>query len=120
MLLIGFQGDCCFFSVDKIPEELYQDQQTKDGILAYGEGSGHCHAVHNLDDVEVYKDPNSNLIYLNVIRRTAVTHGRIKGFTGKETDTDYHSSVYLDPGKYVTGIVEETDWLTRTIRRVVD
>lgn len=28
--------------------------------------------------------------------------------------------VYLDPGKYVTGIVEETDWLTKTIRRVVD
>jgi CBS-domain-containing membrane protein len=120
MHLIGHQGDVCFYSVKKLPKELVQDQQTKLGIFAYGEFSGHAHQLVELDAAEVFKDPESNLIYLKVNRRVGIAHGRARDFVGKEADHDYHHVVSLDPGLYSTGIVEETDWLTKTIRRVVD
>lgn len=120
MQLIGFQGDCVFFSVDKLPKGLIQDKQTKNAILAYGELSGHAHQFDDLEAVEAFKDPKNSLVYLNVKRRSAVSHGRARDFVGKEADHDYHNVIWLDPGLYVTGIVEETDWLSKTIRRVVD
>lgn len=120
MQLVGFQGDVCFYKVDSLPSGLVQDNQTRNAILAYGEASGHAHQFDDMDAVEVFKDPESNLIYLNVKRRASISHGRARDFVGREADHDYHNVIFLDPGLYSTGIVEETDWLTRTIRRVID
>lgn len=127
MQLIGHQGDVCFYSVDRIPEGLGEDQQTKLAILAYGEFSGHAHQLIDpetgglpSEDVVEVRKAGDGLIYLNVKRRVGVVHGRARDFTGKEADHDYHNVVYLEPGLFATGIVEETDWLTRQIRRVVD
>jgi hypothetical protein len=55
-----------------------------------------------------------------VKKPTGLEHGLIKGFKGNEADKDYHSMLTLKEGNYITGIVEETDWLTRTVRRVID
>lgn len=120
MELIGFQGDCVFFKVDKMPQGLSQDEQTKNAILAYGEASGHAHQFEDVSAVEVYKESGSNVIYINVKRETRVTHGRARDFVGKEVDHDYHSAIVLHPGLYASGIVEETDWITGHIRKVVD
>lgn len=107
--------------LNEFPKDLYQDAQCANAILAYGEASGHAHQFVETDAVEVYKSKEyADVLFLDVKRRTAIEHGRARDFDGREADHDYHSPVYLDPGKYVTGIVEETDWLTRTIRRVVD
>lgn len=120
MKLIGHQGDVCFYSVSMIPNNLITDNQTKLGILAYGELSGHAHQFVDLDAVEVSKYAETGLLYINVKRRVGVSHGRARDFVGKEADHDYHNVIFLDPGKYCAGIVEETDWLTKTIRRVAD
>lgn len=120
MHLIGHQGDVCFFKVEKLPKGLIEDRQTKNAILAYGEASGHAHQFDDIDSVSVYKEPGTNLIYLDVKRRASISHGRARDFVGREADHDYHNLVHLDPGLYSTGIVEETDWLTKTIRKVVD
>jgi hypothetical protein len=120
MKLIGHQGDVCFFKVEALPQGLVQDKQTDNAILAYGEGSGHAHQLDDLDAVQVWKEPGTNLIYLNVLRQTSVSHGRARDFVGREADHDYHKSVTLDPGLYAAGIIEETDWISKTIRRVVD
>lgn len=120
MQLIGHQGDVCFFKVDVMPKGLVQDKQTKNAILAYGEASGHAHQFDDLGAVEAFKDPASNLIYLNVKKRAAISHGRARDFVGREVDHDYHKPVFLDPGLYAAGIVEETDWISKTTRKVVD
>jgi hypothetical protein len=120
MKLLGYQGDVCFYAVKDLPAGLIQDKQTANAILAYGEASGHAHQFDELDAVEVFKDPKTNLIYLNVKRRASVSHGRARDFVGRESDHDYHNVIFLEPGLYAAGIVEETDWLSKTIRRVVD
>jgi hypothetical protein len=120
MEYIGHQGDVCFFAVKNLPKGLVEDKQTKNAILAYGEASGHAHQFDDMGAVECWRDPESNLIYLNVLRRTQISHGRARDFVGREADHDYHNPVFLDPGLYSTGIVEETDWINKTIRRVID
>lgn len=120
MEFIGHQGDVCFYKIDDLPKDLIKDKQTENAILAYGEASGHAHQFDNLEDVEVFKSEKDNLIYLKVNKKTSVSHGRARDFVGKEADHDYHNLIWLDPGLYSTGIVEETDWLSKTVRRVVD
>lgn len=120
MHLIGHQGDVCFFKVDKLPTNLMEDRQTKNAILAYGEASGHAHQFDDPRSVEVFKEPGTNLIYIHVKNPATVSHGRARDFAGTEADHDYHNVIHLSPGLYATGIVEETDWLTKTTRKVVD
>ena len=122
---IGHQGDVVFFSVDAFPKgEFIKDDQTEKGILAYGELTGHAHEIENLDSVEVFKIINkaySNaLIGLNVKKEISIRHGKMTGWQGSEPDQDYHKSVTLKPGKYITGIVEEYDPFLKISRRVTD
>ncbi len=103
------------------PDDLYQDAQCENAILAYGEASGHAHQFVNQEDVTVFKSKKfAKVLFLDVKKRTAIEHGRARDFIGREADHNYHAPVYLDPGKYVTGIVEETDWITKTTRKVID
>lgn len=124
MKLLGHQGDVCIFRVDELPTEgLLVDKQGENGILAYGEASGHAHQFDVLERVEVYKSEKPELQGLRLIRvkdTVKLVHGRARDFVGKEADHDYHNPIELPPGNYVTGIVQETDWLTRTIRKVID
>lgn len=123
--VVGHQGDLVIMEVDVLPEtDLFQDEQCKDGILAFGEGSGHAHQLEYAETAEVYKSKNpayDGLMFLKPKTNLKLVHGRARGFEGVEEDNDYHNTIVLDPSKkYITGIVEETDWVSRTIRRVID
>lgn len=122
--MVGHQGDVVIFQIDDFPEgKRVQDELTKKGQLALGELSGHNHAFAEPELVNLFKvdSPEFNgLSFFQVNKPTKLVHGLIKGFKGKEADKDYHSEILLKEGKYITGIVEETDWLTRTVRRVID
>ena len=120
MNLIGHQGDAVFFQVKEFPKDLIEDLQTKSGVIAEGVLSGHAHQFESLSDVELFKCPKTSLIYCNVKVETLVLHGRSKTFAGKESDTDYHDPIKLSPGLYAVGIVAETDWITKVVRKVVD
>lgn len=122
---IGHQGDVVIFEVDEFPEGIrIQDELTKNNQLALGELSGHNHYFDDATAVDLFKidDPKyAGLTFLETKKPATLIHGLIKGFKGKESDQDYHSETTLEARKkYITGIVEETDWLTRTMRRVVD
>lgn len=122
--MFGAQGDVVIFSVDSFPEGVrVQDELTKRHQLALGELSGHNHYFDDTSAVDLFKiqDPQfDGLTFVEVKKPTSLIHGLIKGFKGNEADKDYHSEVVLREGKYITGIVEETDWLSRTVRRVAD
>jgi hypothetical protein len=122
---IGHQGDVVLFEIDEFPNgERIQDELTKNGQLALGELSGHHHAFTDLKSVDLFKikdEKFAGLSFFETKKEATLQHGRILNFIGREADKDYHSTAKFDAGKkYMTGIVKETDWLTRTIRRVVD
>lgn len=122
---IGHQGDVAIFEIDDFPEgERYQDDLTKKGQLALGELSGHNHAFEDTTAVNLFKvkDPRfQGLTFIETKKPAKLVHGLIKGWKGKEADQDYHSEVTFTEGKkFATGIVEETDWMTRSIRKVID
>lgn len=122
--MAGHQGDVVIFEVDDFPEgNRVQNELTKNHQLALGELSGHNHYFADPTAVDLFrvdKKEYEGLSFFQVDRPTNLVHGLIKGFKGREADKDYHSEITLKEGKYITGIVEETDWLTRTIRKVID
>lgn len=122
--LEGHQGDVVIFKVDEFPEGArIQDELTANHQLALGELSGHNHYFETPRAVDLFKIDTpkySGLSFFKVKEDTNLIHGLIKGFKGTEADQDYHSVLTLKQGNYITGIVEETDWLTRTTRKVID
>lgn len=122
----GHQGDVVFFRIDEFPVgDRKTDDQTKQGILAYGEASGHAHQFvdESLASIELFRvmtEAHKDLLFAEVREPATIEHGRARDFEGEEADHDYHKPVTLTPGKYLIGIVEETDWINKTIRRVVD
>jgi len=123
MKLLGHQGDVCIFEVDEFPTGTkIENKQTEDKVIAYGELSGHCHAFAEPENVELKMlEEYPGMCLIEPLKETNLEHGRIKGWVGDEVDTWYHKPVTFKPGKkYITGIVEETDWITRQMRRVID
>lgn len=120
MQLVGYQGDLAFFRTTVLPSGLTQDHGTAAGVLARGTQSGHAHQVDDPAAAAVFLDPKTGMRWLDVTSRVSVSHGRARGFGGKEADHDYHKTVWLEPGVYAVGVVHETDWLSKTIRQVVD
>lgn len=123
--MCGHQGDVVIFEIDEFPEgERIQDDLTKKGQLALGELSGHNHYFPEPSSVNLFKIAGSQyegLSFFETKKVAKLVHGLIPGFKGREADQDYHSELLLKEGKkYITGIVEETDWLTRTVRKVID
>lgn len=129
---LGHQGDVVIMELlDEAgfpAGEQSRDTQTQNGILAYGELSGHAHQFTDLEAVDVFRIKDEagtgkfdKLLFIQPLKDATLVHGRARDFVGKEADHDYHKALTLRTGRrYVTGIVEETDWLTRTIKRVVD
>ncbi len=121
----GHQGDVVIFEIDEFPKgERFQDDLTKKGELALGELSGHHHAFADNSAVDIFKIDGQlyqGLSFFETKLPAKLEHGKIAGFAGKEADQDYHAVQEFEAGKkYMTGIVPETDWLTRTVRKVVD
>lgn len=72
------QGDVYLFQVDSLPEIMKTAKSVgKNHVLAYGEATGHCHAI-NKEECELY-EANDNIKSLakkyGVIDERAVTHG---------------------------------------------
>lgn len=123
---LGHQGDVYIYQLDKFPKgKRTTNKQTNSGILAYGEATGHAHQFlrKDLASVKIFKiaeKPYENLLFLDVKKDSKLIHGRSSEFKGTEPDQKYHKPVMFQPGKYMIGIVQETDWIQKTSRKVVD
>ena len=60
------QGDLCIVKIEELPKNL---KKRKEGVILYGEATGHS---HRLKDGEVYE--SGELIYLNVPYITEIIH----------------------------------------------
>lgn len=97
------QGDVVMKKIEALPKGDAAVQS--DRVLAWGEVTGHKHQVVNEPGVEVLRIMDR--LYVKALKEFTVRH-------------EEHDPVVVPPGIWEIGIVRETDWLTRTVRKVAD
>lgn len=106
------QGDVYLFQVDKLPDANKCKPVGKNHVLAYGEATGHCHAIKK-EDCELF-EANDNIKALakkyGVNDDRAVTHGLrivvnntklLHGTPSKGFSDPDHTSIDLPIGDYI-------------------
>lgn len=96
------QGDVLIRQIQSLPSQKAQTRLN--GILAYGEVTGHAHRVEDMAKAEVLEVGNN--LYLRV------------GEEGVRIVHDEHSPVYIPPGNYEVEIQRE--YTPEEIRNVAD
>ena len=96
------QGDVLLVKVDALPDGAVAQEVDGRIVLAYGEVTGHAHAV-GLEGAMLYKSNGEDL--LKVHKATALVH-------------EEHSPIALDPGVYK--VVRQREYTPQEIRRVSD
>ena len=103
------QGDVLLRQVKSVPSAAKlapkQDQSGNPRIvLAYGEVTGHAHAIHDLDNLDVFVKEDGTM-YLTVKSPTELRH-------------EEHGTILLPPGSYERVIQRE--YSPESIRNVMD
>jgi hypothetical protein len=110
------QGDVIFKRIEMLPQgkRLPVPEDLRQGILAYGEVTGHRHQLMDSTAFDAFIILNK--VYIQVNKEMLLQHGMGKELKGVAE----HQSQVILPGVYQVDGAIETDWLTRTIRRVID
>src|SRR5947199_199309 len=88
------QGDVLLKPVARIPKGTARRQQEKERIvLAYGEVTGHTHAIHDLENVDVLV-ASYGKIFLRIKEEVALQH-------------EEHGKIQVLPGNYEIVIQRE-------------
>ena len=66
------QGDVLLVKIDKIPKGAIEQEKQKLTILAYGEKTGHMHAI-NSDKIVEYKKEKDR--YFEIAGQVILSHG---------------------------------------------
>ena len=98
------QGDVLLREVTNIPEAAQRSEPKERIILAYGEVTGHCHRIEELDKVDVFIGAKGEM-YLRVKEAVEVIH-------------EEHSAIALPAGNYLRVIQRE--YAPSEIRNVAD
>jgi len=98
------QGDVLLKRIDAIPVDAKLTEQKERIVLAYGEVTGHAHAIHDLDNVDVFVKGDGTM-YLAVKEPADLNH-------------EEHATVTLAPGNYERVIQRE--YSPEEIRNVAD
>jgi hypothetical protein len=98
------QGDVLLKQVRSIPKTAKLNPPKDRIVLAYGEVTGHAHAIEDLESVDVFVKPDGTM-YLEVKDQTAVRH-------------EEHGTIVLPPGKYER--VLQREYSPSEIRNVGD
>jgi hypothetical protein len=107
------QGDVLLIPVKSIPSSVNKmDKKGKKRIeLAYGEVTGHAHALYEPEVVEAYGHPENGPeelpSFISVKERTELRH-------------EEHSAILLEPGSYEVIIQNEWDSVLNAARKVAD
>jgi hypothetical protein len=96
------QGDVLIKRIKAVPQTTAKKREN--GILAFGEVTGHCHKVENLNEAEVLEVGND--LYLRVSE------------DGVRIVHDEHSPITLPAGNY--SVVIQKEYSPAEIRNVAD
>jgi len=97
------QGDVWLEKVDRMPEKIKVIRE--DGILAYGEKTGHKHQLEDTN-IKIYESEN-HMFFVEVEKPVKLKH-------------DEHKEILINPGIWEFGQVREKDWLNNMVRPVID
>lgn len=100
------QGDVILIKVKDLPKEaeLVENKEKHRVALAYGEVTGHAHALYDVTAANQYKTLEKE--FLEVVKNTELRH-------------EEHSTIYLEPGIYEKRIARE--YVNENmVRKVVD
>lgn len=98
----GFHGDVHVITVDKIPKDAVETDET---VLEYGEVTGHAHRMHG-DGFRLYKKPDGTK-FLRVVQPSDLKH-------------EEHDTRTIPPGIYEIRRTRETDHMEGITRLVAD
>lgn len=98
------QGDVLLRRIKTVPKDAEKQKVTSRIVLAYGEVTGHAHAIQDFDAVDVFVKADGTM-YLSIKEETALVH-------------EEHSTIVLSPGKYERVIQRE--YSPEEIRNVRD
>lgn len=100
------QGDVLLLAVDAPKRALVPIPRDSAGriVLAYGEVTGHAHAIHDAL-AELFEEKEEGQLYLRVVNPCHLSH-------------EEHGAIQLDPGYY--HVVRQREYVAGEIRRVTD
>lgn len=98
------QGDTLYFAIPELPPGL--EEEVGNNVVQHGEATGHAHRLHG-DGFRLYKNPKDDVRYLRIVNVTALRH-------------DEHKEIWIQPGDYRIGVVQEYDHFSEEARRVAD
>lgn len=102
---IHVHGDVILVAVNKIPEGAKKSDKF-DGILQYGERTGHAHRLTGKEK-DMYEYFHEGRRYLKLVTESPLSH-------------EEHKTINLKPGNYEVRIVREQDHFQDLVRPVVD
>ena len=95
------QGDVVLTRIEALPSGSRRVR--KNGVLAYGEVTGHSHALTDTKEAEVFEMPEG--LFLSV------------GENGVAIRHEEHGTVNVPAGLYSVGIKTEFDYFEKSIRQ---
>lgn len=99
------QGDVLIKRIKTLPEGIKQKERDNGSIiLAYGEVTGHAHRIIDVDALFYEKDGK---LYLQNETPVQLKH-------------EEHNQITIEPGIWEIGQIQEKDWLSGMVRRVID
>ena len=103
------QGDLLFQTITKAEFDGMRSEAKPytSPVMAYGEVTGHSHAIADtLDGVDMLVDKNGD-IYLSSTKEITIDH-------------EEHGAITLPPGEHRVTRQEEYDWATQARTKVAD
>lgn len=112
------QGDVGILKIDKLPDGGAVEIE-HDGILAYGEVTGHKHQLVG-DGIKYFRDSSGTLFFEITSRFVDLNHGSMP--TARvQPDDHHHYSHRLPAGIYQKTVPQrEADWFNEVNRNVED
>lgn len=99
------QGDVLIKRINKLPDGIKKKERDNGSIiLAYGEVTGHAHRIIDVDAMFYEKDGK---LYLHNETPVQLKH-------------EEHNQITIEPGIWEIGQIQEKDWLSGMVRRVID
>lgn len=97
------QGDVLLMKVERLPEEaVLMESEKHRVVLAYGEVTGHAHAI-STDVASIYSHNNERFLHVT---------------PGAELVHEEHSTIILEPGVYK--VVQQREYTPQELRYVRD
>lgn len=101
------QGDVLLIKTESIPSEATEEKNPDKHrvVLAYGEATGHAHALHFQGDPEAVIRSSGGARFLNVKKEATLKH-------------EEHTHTKIAPGNYILPV--QVEYTPKEIRRVAD